>query len=86
MSLHQRARDSGKCPPSLLSEERLLDDDGFEAAVLKVIDAKGKIIAVLLISGFLYVRVSQFIFPPDLHFLQVSACNQKQRLQVISGR
>jgi hypothetical protein len=40
--LHQRARDSGKCPPSLLSEERVVDEDGFDAAVLKVLDASGK--------------------------------------------
>ena len=42
MSLHQRARDSGMCPPSLLSEERLLDEDGFEGAIVKVIDATGQ--------------------------------------------
>lgn len=42
MSLHQRARDSGTCPPSLLSEEGLSGGDSFEAAVLKVIDATGE--------------------------------------------
>jgi hypothetical protein len=41
-ALQQRARDSGKCPPSLLTEDRLLDDGGvFEAAVLKVLDPTG---------------------------------------------
>jgi hypothetical protein len=42
MSVLQRARDSGKCPPSLLSEERVVDEDGFDEAVLKVLDASGK--------------------------------------------
>jgi hypothetical protein len=42
MSVLQRARDSGKCPPSLLSEERVIDEDGFDDAVLKVLDATGK--------------------------------------------
>jgi hypothetical protein len=42
MSVLQRARDSGKCPPSLLSEERVVDEDGFDDAVLKVLDATGK--------------------------------------------
>jgi hypothetical protein len=42
MSVLQRARDSGKCPPSLLSEERVVDEDGFDEAVLKVLDATGK--------------------------------------------
>jgi hypothetical protein len=41
-ALQQRARDSGKCPPSLLTEDRLLDEGGlFEAAVLKVLDPTG---------------------------------------------
>jgi hypothetical protein len=42
MSVLQRARDSGKCPPSLLSEDRVADEDGFDDAVLKVLDATGK--------------------------------------------
>lgn len=42
MSVLQRARNSGKCPPSLLSEERVVDEDGFDEAVLKVLDASGK--------------------------------------------
>jgi hypothetical protein len=42
MSVLQRARDSGKCPPSLLSEDRVVDEDGFDEAVLKVLDASGK--------------------------------------------
>jgi hypothetical protein len=42
MSVLQRARDSGNCPPSLLSEERVVDEDGFDEAVLKVLDASGK--------------------------------------------
>ena len=54
MSLHQRARDSGICPPSLLSEERLLDEDGFEAAVLKVIGATGPCRVWVAV----YIRVS----------------------------
>jgi hypothetical protein len=41
-ALQQRARDSGKCPPSLLTEDRLLDEGGvFEAAVLKILDPTG---------------------------------------------
>jgi hypothetical protein len=42
MSVLQRARDSGKCPPSLLTEDRVEDADGFDAAVMKVLDGSGK--------------------------------------------
>ena len=41
MALLQRAKDSGKCPPSLLTESRMPADDGFEAAVTKVLDVNG---------------------------------------------
>lgn len=57
MSLLQRARDSGKCPPSLLAEERVAAEDGFDEAVLKVLDDSGKKICglrVFLSSGFVY--------------------------------
>jgi hypothetical protein len=37
--LLQRARESGKCPPSLLTEDRVVDADGFEASVTRVLDA-----------------------------------------------
>ena len=40
----QRARTSGKCPPSLMSDDRLVvsePPDGFEDAVVKVMDATG---------------------------------------------
>jgi hypothetical protein len=56
MSVLQRARDSGKCPPSLLSEERVVDEDGFDEAVLKVLDASGKkdsnVSGLRVFSGF----------------------------------
>lgn len=38
MSLVQRARDTGMCPPSLLSDERVVNDDGFETAVLNLLE------------------------------------------------
>ena len=38
MNLLQRARDSGNCPPSLLSEDRIVNDDGFETKVLNLLD------------------------------------------------
>jgi hypothetical protein len=38
-ALLQRARESGKCPPSLLTEDRVVDADGFEASVTRVLDA-----------------------------------------------
>lgn len=60
MSLHQRSRDSGICPPSLLTEERLLDEDGFEASMLTVVDAKGRI-HVLFVSGWSCFRVSRYV-------------------------
>ncbi|CAB9497370.1 expressed unknown protein [Seminavis robusta] len=41
MALLQRARASGRCPPSLLAENRMPPGDGFEAAVTKVLDVQG---------------------------------------------
>ena len=38
MNLIQRARDTGRCPPSLLSAERVVNDDGFETAVLELME------------------------------------------------
>lgn len=38
MNLIQRARDTGKCPPSLLSTERVVNDDGFETAVMDLLE------------------------------------------------
>jgi hypothetical protein len=46
MSVLQQARDSGKCPPSLLSEDRVVEGDDFDSAVLKVLDVNGKMAAV----------------------------------------
>ena len=42
MSLLQRVRESGKCPPSLLSEDRVVTEDGFEDAAMQVLDSAGK--------------------------------------------
>jgi hypothetical protein len=39
MNVIQRARESGRCPPSLLRDEP--KEDSFEAAVAKVLDASG---------------------------------------------
>jgi stress-induced morphogen len=40
----QRARTSGKCPPMLIADDRVLLEqqaDGFEDAVIQVMDASG---------------------------------------------
>jgi hypothetical protein len=39
--LLQRARDSGRCPPSLLSEDRVAVQDAFDEDALKVLDDTG---------------------------------------------
>jgi hypothetical protein len=41
MSLLDRARASGRCPPSLLKDEGTDDASAFEAAVTRVLDATG---------------------------------------------
>jgi hypothetical protein len=41
MSLIERARASGRCPPSLLQEESSDGANGFEAAVTQILDANG---------------------------------------------
>jgi hypothetical protein len=51
MSLLQRARDSGTCPPSLLSEEGVVKEDGFDDAAIQLMDSAGTI-PCCLISGF----------------------------------
>jgi hypothetical protein len=38
ISLIQRAKDTGMCPPSLLNDERVVNDDGFETAVLNLLE------------------------------------------------
>jgi len=38
MSLLQRVRDSGMCPPTLLGEERNVGDVGFDATISRVLD------------------------------------------------
>lgn len=38
MTLVQRARDTGKCPPSLLSDDRIVNDDGFPEKVLNLLE------------------------------------------------
>jgi hypothetical protein len=43
MNVIQRARESGRCPPSLLRDEP--KEDTFEAAVAKVLDASGTFVA-----------------------------------------
>jgi len=40
-SLLQRARESGRFPPSLISDGKLFNDDGFENAVMQILDMKG---------------------------------------------
>jgi hypothetical protein len=42
----QRARESGRCPPSLLTEDRIFNNDGFDAAVEKVLDVSGTWLSV----------------------------------------
>ena len=47
MSLLERARASGRCPPSLLQEQVSKDSlAAFEGAVTKVLDASGTLSAV----------------------------------------
>lgn len=41
MSVLERVRATGKYPPSLLQDGSVTGDDGFEAAVMKVLDANG---------------------------------------------
>lgn len=41
MSLLQLSRDSGKCPPSLLSEERVIQGDSFDEDAMNVLDTSG---------------------------------------------
>jgi hypothetical protein len=66
----QRARESGKCPPSLLSEEYVQNDDGFDDAFLKMLDDNGTTRGLLqLFSGFpfsVYFN-AVFRFPPALY-------------------
>lgn len=42
MNLLQRARESGRCPPSLLREEDMADEDDFVAPTLQIIGSSGK--------------------------------------------
>ena len=76
MALLQRAKDSGKCPPSLLTENRMTADDGFEAAVTKVLEINnnGKRASSFLdiTSGLFYdcYRVVSNAFLSLLLFLQ----------------
>lgn len=53
MSIIERVRASGKCPPSLLSSNDSAED-GFETAVSKVVDATGtaKVAYLLLLFCF----------------------------------
>ena len=51
--LLQRARESGKCPPSLISETAV-QGDGLEEAMQKVLDVNGKKQTIFLV----YLRVS----------------------------
>jgi hypothetical protein len=48
MTLLQRARESGACPPSLLSESALTSEDGFEEAVLKILDPNGELTVMVV--------------------------------------
>lgn len=48
-SLVERARKSGTCPPSLLSDEIASNEDGFEEAALRTLDAAGMSTCAVLI-------------------------------------
>jgi hypothetical protein len=51
MSLVQRARESGKCSPSLLlAAEQQSDEDGFEEGMLKVLDTTGELYIIYLFA------------------------------------
>ena len=50
MNISERLRASGKCPPSLMRET--LQEDVFEMAVSKVLDANGTCVVRLLILRF----------------------------------
>jgi hypothetical protein len=49
MNVLERARASGRCPPSLFCDEP--KEDAFEAAIAKILDA----------NGTFYVRVDTFL-------------------------
>jgi len=46
-SLLQRARESGRFPPSLICDGKLVNEDGFENAVMQILDIKGTLRATL---------------------------------------
>lgn len=37
MSLLQRARESGRCPPSFLNEQNMSNEDGFENEMMEIV-------------------------------------------------
>jgi len=41
MALLQRAKESGICPPSLITEDKVANGDGFEETVLRVLEITG---------------------------------------------
>lgn len=53
MSVIERARTSGKCPPSLLKSEN--GDDSFEAGVAKVMDVNGTFFVRSFIASLVFV-------------------------------
>ena len=78
VSLIERARKSGTCPPSLLSEQIASNEDGFEEAALRTFDAAGTyctrscvttaaggVFAHILFSLFLLV-VAEFQLTSDM--------------------
>lgn len=51
MSILERARASGKYPPSLLQDSSKVDEE-FEKAVMKVLDANGTSVLRALVAGY----------------------------------
>jgi hypothetical protein len=61
MSVIERARTSGKCPPSLLKSESA-DDNGFEAGVAKVLDASGTFFVRCCMNDCSFLVLTLFCF------------------------
>lgn len=62
MTLLQRARESGTCPPSLLTESSLTSEDGFEEAVSKILDPNGELIVMVVFHVGLPLNLYQTRF------------------------
>lgn len=40
--LVKRTRESGKCPPSLISDDRVVVNDGFDDSLLRLLESTGE--------------------------------------------